>query len=121
MEKTIIQADTDKNRLYITLNGFFTNDELVTAADKIIEETNKLKPGFIVINDISNFKPASQSGMSEIKRAQMYVKEKGAQRIIRVIGEAALTSMQLSRTAKEIGYEADAVATVAEAEKLLGN
>lgn len=121
MEKYIIKADNDKNRLYITLNGFFSDQEVSAAVDAIIDGAKQLKTGFDVINDISNFKPASQDAKSEMKRAQVFVKENGAKRVIRVVGEATISSMQLSSTAKEAGYEADTVATMADAEKLLGD
>jgi hypothetical protein len=120
MEKYVIQADTAKNRLNITLNGFFSDAEVTAAVDKIIDEAKKLKPGFVVINDVSNFKPASQTAVGEMKRAQVFVKENGAARIIRVVGEATLASMQLSRSGKEAGYDADTVGSLAEVEKLLG-
>jgi hypothetical protein len=107
------------NRLYLILSGFFSDEELKAAGDKTIQEAKKLRPGFAVINDISNFKPASAAGIAEVKRAQLFIMEHGAGKVVRVVGPAALTSMQFSRTSKEVGYQADAVASVEEAEKFL--
>ncbi len=121
MAKYDIRADIVKNRLYIKLDGFFSDEELKEGVDKIIVEAKKLTKGFDVINDISSFKPASQTALSEMKRAQLYVKENGARRVIRVMDQASISSMQLARTSKEAGYDADVAATLAEAEKLLEN
>ena len=114
-----IRADVAKNRLYIVLGGFFKDDEVKAAADKCIAEVKKLKPGFVVINDIREFKPASPAGADEIKRAQIFVKQSGGAKIIRVVGEAVLSQAQFERQAKEAGVASDTAASVAEAEKLL--
>jgi hypothetical protein len=117
--KVDIHADIAKNRLYLVLDGFFQDDEIPKAADKCISEASKLKPGFDVINDISNFKPASPKGAEEIKRAQIYVKQNGVRRVIRVVGEAVLAQAQFDRQSKGSGLAADTAATVADAERIL--
>lgn len=121
----MIRADVAKNRLYMVLNGFFTDEEIHIAAEKTIEEIKKLKAGFAVINDISTFKPATPNGAEEIKRVQVFTRERGVKRIVRVVGKdkvaSAITAMQFSRTQQEAGYAADIVGTMAEAEKLLDN
>lgn len=117
--KVDIRADIARNRLYLVLDGFFQDDELVKAADKCISEGAKLKPGFDVINDISNFKPASPKGAEEIKRAQIFIKQNGVKRVIRVVGEAVLAQAQFDRQSKGAGYSADTAATLADAERIL--
>jgi hypothetical protein len=114
-----IRADLARNRLYIVLDGFFQDDELTKAADTCISEGAKLKQGFDIINDISNFKPASPKGAEEIKRAGIYVKQNGVRRVIRVVGEAVLAQAQFDRQAKGAGYNADTAATIADAERML--
>lgn len=125
MEKYSIYANELKNRLYLILRGFFTDAEVHEAYEHTIAEIKKLRPGFDVINDISDFKPATTVGTEDIKRAQLFAKEHGANRIIRVVGKnkvaAGISAMQFSRTSRTAGYEADIVATVEEAEKLLGD
>ena len=115
----IVRADLEKNRLYVKLVGFFDYDEMKASTDKSIEEARKLKPGFDVINDISEFKPASQNILHEIERAQAYLKKAGIRRGIRVQGKAKLTNIQFSRIGKAVDYIAEAVETLEEAEKLL--
>jgi hypothetical protein len=117
--KIDIRADVAKNRLYLVLIGFFQDDEVQVASDKCIAEATKLKAGFDVINDISQFKPASPKGADEIKRAQLFVKQHGVKRVIRIVGDAVITQAQFSRQEKEAGYNADTAATLADAEKIL--
>jgi hypothetical protein len=120
MPKYDVRADTQKNRLYLVLNGFFSEDEAKEAADKTIREAKKLQPGFDVINDISAFKPASPRGAEEIKRAALFVRKHGVARIIRVVPSTTIGSMQFARKSREVGYDAGVASSIEEAEKILG-
>ena len=114
-----IKADIQKNRLYVKLVGFFDYKEMKACTDKTIEEASKLKPGYDVINDISEFKPAGQDTLKEVERAQSYLKKTGVRRGIRVEGKAKLTNIQFNRIGKTVDYLAETVETMEEAEKLL--
>jgi hypothetical protein len=114
-----IVADIKKNRLYCTLGGFFGTKEMKECSDKTIEECKKLKPGFDVISDISDFKAVGQNALDEVKRAQAFFKQHGVRRAIRVEGKAKLTSIQFTRVGKEVEFTPQTVATLAEAEKIL--
>ena len=114
-----VRADVSKNRLYIVLSGFFPDEEMGGVADRVISEASKLKPGFDVINDVSNFKPTSPRGADEIKRGQTFLQQHGLRRLIRVSGDAVLAAAQFDRQAKASGYTADTAVTVAEAERML--
>ena len=115
-----VKIDKPHKRLTITLNGFLNAAETKAAADKVIAAIATLGTGFDVINDVSEFKPATPEAVQEIQRAQAAIKQAGARRVVRVVGANALTAMQFARTSKAVGYAADTAATLAEAEKLLG-
>jgi uncharacterized membrane protein YdfJ with MMPL/SSD domain len=114
-----IKADIQKNRLYVTLVGYFDYKEMKASTDKTIEEVRKLKRGYDLINDISQFKPASQDALKEVERAQSYLKKTGIRHGIRVEGKAKLSSIQFNRIGKTVDYLPDTVETIEEAEKLL--
>ena len=114
-----IRADVGKNRLYVKLAGFFDYNELKASTDKSIEEVKKLKPGFDVINDVSEFKPANQDILKEIERVQVHLKKVGVRHVVRVQGDSKLTNLQFSRIGKAVDYVAEAVDTMEDAEKLL--
>ena len=75
--KIDVRANVAKNRLYMTLDGFFSDEEAKQTADKGIAEASKLKAGFDIVNDIRGFKPTSQKGAEEIKRALIFCKQQG--------------------------------------------
>ena len=109
-----IEANVERNLVVRHLEGFMSDDELKRGADDLINEVNKLKEGFIVINDIAKLKPASQEGAEHIKRAQLHVVKAGVSRIIRVT-DNPISKMQLNRTAKSAGYIAEEAKSMEEA------
>lgn len=114
-----INTDAVKNRLYVTLVGFFDYMTMKECTDKTIEEVSKLKPGFDVITDLSEFKPVGQDTLDEISRGQAFFKKTGIRHGVRIVGKAALTSSQFNRLGKAVDYNPNIVATMEEAEKLL--
>jgi len=114
-----VKADAAKNRLNITLQGFFKVEEMKACTDLTISESRKLKPGFDVITDISQFKPADPETIIEVERGQAFLKSAKIGRGIRVLGQSVTSGMQFGRTGKSVGYAPVTVATMAEAEKLL--
>ena len=57
MKKMELKADVAKNRIYMVLAGFITDEEMNEFEKKSYEVFKALKPGFSSINDISDFKP----------------------------------------------------------------
>lgn len=114
-----IQIDTDRNRLYIILRGFLSDAEMQIAREKIIENVKKLSKSFDVVTDISTFKPASAQGVKEFKQAQRYLASHGMRRMVQVVSNDGLAALQISRTAKGIGYAANTVSSVIEADEKL--
>ncbi len=91
-----------------------SDEELETGSDLTISEAKKLKKGFVIINDISKMKPASPQGTEYIKKAQKFVIQNGAAKIIRVT-DNPVVKMQFERTESSAGYEAIEVKTFEEA------
>jgi hypothetical protein len=114
-----VHADTGRNRLYLTLTGFFTAEESKACGDQTVAATTKLKPGYDVITDISAFKPGTQEVAKDIERVQAHFKSTGARRGVRVVGGNAASSMQFSRLATQAGFTSCNAATMEEAEKIL--
>lgn len=127
-----IVADKKKNRLYVTVAGFLGQEELKQAADDFIEKVKTLRPGLDVVNDVSTFRPATQEGADEIKRAQAFLREYGIRHVVRIVEplpenerpsfeQAAHTmgAAQFRRTSKEVGYKADEALAREEADRML--
>ena len=115
-----IRADGPKNRLYLRMAGFMTDDDANRVADTIIAEIQKLGPGFAVINDIRDLKPTSQTATDHMRRAQEASEKHGVGRVIRVVGDQVVTQIQWNRTLKAVrGSGAETASTVKEAERML--
>jgi hypothetical protein len=114
-----LNADRIKNRLYLKLDGVFSEDDVKSAGEQIIQAARSLRPGFDIINDISGFKPVKPEVSVHIAHIQEEMMKLPVGRIVRVVGGNALGKMQFSRTSREVGYNALAAATLQEAEQLL--
>ncbi len=114
-----VKADVQKNRLYVTLEGFFEYQLMKECTDKTIEETKKLKRGFDVITDLSNFKPVGKQALAEVARGQAFFKQAGIRHGIRVESNSVFTMNQFDRLGKSVDYNPNVVKNVAEAERLL--
>jgi hypothetical protein len=113
------KIDLSKNRLYITMAGFFNFEEMKKWAEETVSTAKKLQRGFDVITDISQFKPTTPEGTKEIERVQSFFKISGVRRGVQVVGENVLAGLQFKRMSVLSGYDPTNVDTLAEAEKLL--
>ena len=112
------RADAAENLLFIKLIGMLDDDEADRAGDAIQAAVAELNPGFNVINDISASQPTGPSVSEKFKRIQSFLFDRGAKRVIRVVGPGGgTTNLQLARTQREAsaGYHTFTVATLAEA------
>jgi hypothetical protein len=116
-----VQANTIRNRLYLTLSGFFSAEESKACGDEVVAAIRRLKPGYDVVTDISEFKPGTPEVAKDIERVQAHFKATGARRGVRVVGSNAAGSMQFARLATQAGFVSSDVATLAEAEKVLNS
>jgi hypothetical protein len=114
-----IRVDHDKNRMYLTLTGLMEDEETRAAADASIDAFKTLKPGFFVINDISNFRPLTKEGVAHVQRAGEVARKLGMRATVRVVGISPTAHAQFQRAAKQGGYTAYMAQSVEEAEKLL--
>jgi hypothetical protein len=115
-----IRANVAKNRLYLKLEGMMSEADAKKVHDTILAEIRKLKPGWAVINDISALKPTSDEATAYLRAAQEASAKLGVKRVVRVVGNQAITNLQWNRTLVDAqGTRADVAATVADAEKLL--
>ena len=115
-----VEVDTGKNRIYLHLKGYLQEDELLEASSKVKKGIDQLKPGFDIINDISEFNPATQRGREIIKETQIYALQKKVNRVVRVVGNV-IGQIQFDRSSREAGYTAVSVRSLEEAYDFLNN
>jgi hypothetical protein len=97
------RADIDQNRLYVTLKGRIASKESEQAASQVIADLKKLKSGFDVVTDISEFEPATQKEVDMLIQVHKILIESGVNRIARVVGsgiKATVGKIQFERASK---------------------
>jgi hypothetical protein len=114
-----VRADITRNRLFVTLSGFFHYRDMKECTDTTIEEAQKLLPGYDVITDISLFKPVGPRTLEEVKRGQAYFTHSAVRHAMRIRGAAILTATQFARAGKSVDYHPVTVATMSDADTYL--
>lgn len=115
-----VEADTEKNRLYIELSGFLDAEESENSTDAVAEAVRELDEGFDVITDISEAQPGDTEAVENIKRGKEAVASHGAAAAVRIASESTSTTgqMQFERAGDE-PYAVAMADSVEKAEKLL--
>jgi hypothetical protein len=116
-----VRADVVGNRIYVKTTGFFGDDEIEEQVKKVAAETAKLRPGFVVIADITDMKATTPAGARALQGLMQEYKRRGISRIVRIVGQEVLAKMQLQRITQEIGIPISYVTTQADADALLRN
>ncbi len=116
------RADVIKNRLYVTFKGKMELDEIKIACANAHQEARRLRAGFGVISDVSEFFPATEDGRLAMQQTMKTLNEMGMGEVVRIVpSNAQVAGNQWQRTSRAVGYVAHQVPTLAEAEKLLDN
>lgn len=121
MANWTMRPDPARNRLYATLEGFFTAEEMKRCADDTIEATRKLRPGYCTVTDVTRCKPMPPEAAKEIERVQAHFRASGARQGVRIVGANVLSGMQFRRTGSSAEYNSVNVVSLEEAEKFLDN
>ena len=102
------------------LKGFMQDNEVIIFTNEVRNSILKLKPKFDIINDISEFSPASPKGRELIKEAQAYAFQMKVGRVVRIVKNPT-AKIQFDRSSKEAGYTAITVSSLQEANDYLDN
>lgn len=119
MASYTIRVDPVRNRLYVTLEGFFTLDEIKQCGNETIEATKKLRRGYCVVTDITQYKAGPPEVAQDVERVQAHFRRSGARQGVRIVGESFLSGMQFRRTGGNAEYDSVNVPSLEAAEKFL--
>ena len=108
-----------KNRLYFTMAGVVSEEDARAAAERLEEETKRLRPGFDTISNIAGLEPLPPQALEQIRRINEHLARFRRGRILRVVGKSAQTAVQFERLSKSYGYSAQLAFSLREAERLL--
>jgi hypothetical protein len=113
------QANVGKNRLIIRIEGRLSDEDARSAADAIIKEMDRLRPGFDVVSDLTKAEPLGPEGSAQFKRVLEAQRERKFGRGVRIVGRSAQTALQFARDSKEFQHEPYLAFSLEEAERLL--
>jgi len=114
-----VKIDAVRNCIYLRTTGFPTDGEIEEHVKRILGELDKLKPGFVVIADITEMKAATPAGAKALHSLLQEYKRRGISRIIRIMSKEVLAKMQLQRITQDVDIPVSHVTSLADAEALL--
>lgn len=115
-------ANIAKNRLHITIAGKLSRENLDKLYTEIRFCVNDLKPGFVVITDLSECTIGFLSAIPIFRKITNYLVANKVGRVVRVVDEKKVVLQQLiNLTAKIPGYKADHFHSLEEAETAISN
>ncbi len=115
-----IRVNGFENRLLVAFIGTIEQPEAAQGYSKIAKAVNSLVPGFSVITDIRELEPATADvRLIFLNTMQLYINSEMAIEV-RVIHPNNPTAAQVfQRISRSLGYTAEEVFTVPEAERLI--
>lgn len=115
-----INIDKDKNRLYIKIGSMADQAEIEQALKDTEAACSELTPGFDCITDLTDYEVAEPETEEYIHRGQKRLIDAGMSRVVRVRKKfGAAGHFQFDIVSMKLGYRAEDVLTIEEAEELL--
>lgn len=108
-----------KNRLYFTLAGKVSVEELDAATAVLTEEVSKLRPRFDTVSNIAGLEPLDEAALARIDAINRLLVKLRRGRLIRVVGRSAQAALQFERMSRPHGYSAELAFSLAEADRIL--
>ncbi len=115
------RADSAKNRLYISVKGFFRERDGAEVYKDLESAVRQLESGFDVITDISGFVPCSSEAIDIVRKGAELVKQSGRRNAVRVTGGFVSGLMQFKRVLRPV-FDEESVRyakSIAEADAIL--
>ncbi len=116
----MINANVEKNRLYITL-GKMADTDIRGLVKEITHSASNLKPGFTCLVDIRNMDiNYSERQMFTMELIMGGLIDAGMSRVVRVVSKKnKISQMKMEQGSRALGYRARPASTIEEAENIL--
>ncbi len=117
-----VKTDIDKNRIYITIGKLKDETEMQSLAQNVKTECQKLQKGFTCITDLRKYEVQDEIFEFYVTQTQEAMLLAGLSNVVRVRRETGLLGhFQFDNASMDVGYHAENVTTMEEAEKILDN
>ncbi len=115
-----IKTDTEKNRIIITIGKLEDEAEIKALAQSVTSACRKLKKGFTCITDLRKYEVMDDQFEKYVQETQAAMIQAGLSEVVRVRREMGLLGhFQFDNASSTVGYHAQNVTTMEEAEKIL--
>jgi len=115
-----VKADTNKNRIYITIEEIENQAEMQKIVDQVKSECLKLNKGFTCLTDLRNYEYQDPLFEDYIQAAQQALLDAGMSKVVRVHRQPGLLGhYQFETVSLDLGYHATNVTSIDEAERIL--
>ncbi|MFX1515361.1 MAG: hypothetical protein ACFFC6_03570 [Promethearchaeota archaeon] len=112
----IVKADIEKNRLYTTLKGNLSKEDILSLPEDLRCEAKRLKPGYLAISDVSAYTPVSEENLEILSETMGVAVETKMGATIRIVSGTSMDLQQVSSS--NHGYKAIICQSKDEAEKI---
>ncbi len=115
-----VTADIEKNRIYITVGKLEGESAMQALAQAVKAECQKLKKGFTCITDLRKYEVQDDRFENYVTQTQEAMIEAGMSKVVRVRRETGLLGhFQFDNASMNVGYHAENVTSMEDAEKIL--
>jgi len=112
----IVEADIERNRLYTTLKGNLSKEDMISLPEDLRREAERLKPGYLAISDVSTYMPESEETLEILSETMGVAVETKMGVTIRIVSDASMDLQKVSSS--NHGYKAIICHSKDEAEKI---
>jgi hypothetical protein len=100
----VIAADPSKNRMYLTLIGYWrSRAEVPKYIEDLKKATRELSRGYTILTDVTKMKAPPQDVVTLHTEAQKVVLAAGLSKTAELVGSDIFTKMSVDRFSKESG------------------
>jgi hypothetical protein len=115
-----VRIDEDKNRLYMSLSGFFTSQSAKEASNIIISMLANLRENADAISDLRELKEFDQRAVFHIRKVFYTLDYVGVKRVVWIMKEDPQLLSQLKHIySSEAGYQMSVAKSLEDAEAIL--
>jgi MFS superfamily sulfate permease-like transporter len=112
--------DIENNILNVKIAGILTGETAKELNESIKHDISKLKPGYHIITDLTNFRIANDEAIVIIRELLESLSHNNVGRVIRVVGNSKNAIIQSAGVTKGIdNYNVEYVPTIQDAYKTL--
>ena len=117
------KINNKRNALLCVLKGQFDAREARAYTDRFKEACDQMEPGFTIISDLREFQPAKEEAHEILQEGIRHALARQRGRAFRIVNETVgsqVGNLQLTKTARQMGYDVEVVTSMDEVVRAMG-